>query len=68
MLTSTIHRVIQQGADKLVTEHHVDDAGVVHVWTYSAATDADTTALLAAHSAAVSEMLAEQEAQGVIDG
>ncbi len=67
-LTSTIHRAIPQGADQLVTEHHVDSSGAIHVWTYCASPSADTAALLAEHSAQMAESLAEQEAGEIIDG
>ncbi len=67
-LTSSIHRIIPQGVDKLVTEHHVDSAGQIHVWTYSAPLNADTTALLATHKTQLEEQLAEAEAEEIING
>lgn len=67
-LTSSVVRTINQGVDKLVTEHHVDSAGQIHVWTYSAPLNADTTALLAAHTAQLEEQLAEAEAEALING
>jgi len=67
-LTSSIVLVINQGADQLITENHVDSAGQIHVWTYSAPLNADTTALLAAHTAQLEEQLAEAEAEALING
>lgn len=67
-LTSSIHRIIPQGVDKIVTEHHVDSAGQIHVWTYSVAIAADTSALLAEHTAQLETQLAEAEAEEIING
>ena len=68
VLASTIVRTINQGADQLITENHVDSAGQVHVWTYSAPLNADTTALLAAHKTQLENDLAEAEAEAIING
>lgn len=67
-LTSTTHRVIPQGADQLITEHHVDGLGAIHVWTYSAPMSADIASLLAAHKAQLENDLAEAEAEEIING
>lgn len=67
-LTSTIARVINQGVDQLITENHVDSAGETHVWTYSAALNANTAGLLAAHKEQLEEQLAEAEAEAIING
>ena len=67
-LTSSIVRTINQGADQLITENHVDGDGIVHVWTYSAAPDADTAALLITHKTQLEERLAEAEAEALING
>ncbi len=67
-LTSSVVRTINQGADQLITENHVDSAGQIHVWTYSAPLNADTTALLAAHKAQLENDLAEAEAEEIING
>ncbi len=67
-LTSSIHRVIQQGADQLITEHYTDTMGEIHVWTYSASLNADTAALLIGHSTQIAENLAMQELEGLING
>lgn len=67
-LTSTTHRIIPQGADQLITEHHVDSIGQIHVWTYSAPLNVDTAALLAAHKAQLENDLAEAEAEEIING
>ena len=67
-LTSSIVRTINQGADQLITENHVDSGGKIHVWTYSTALNADTTALLAAHKTHLETQLAEAEAEAIING
>lgn len=67
-LTSTTHRVIPQGADQLITEHHVDGTGEVHVWTYSASMSVDIASLLAEHKAQLESLLAEAEAEEIING
>ena len=67
-LTSTTHRVIPQGADQLITEHHVDGTGKVHVWTYSAPLAADIVSLLSEHKAQLESLLAEAEAEEIING
>lgn len=67
-LTSTIARVINQGADQLITENHVDGAGQIHVGTYSAPLNADTTALLTAHKTQLENDLAEAEAEEILNG
>ena len=67
-LTSEVVRTINQGSDKLVTEHHVDAAGKTHVLTYVVANDAYTAALLTAHAADLAEMLAANELEDLING
>ncbi len=67
-LTSSIARTINQGADQLITENHVDSAGQIHVRTYSAALNADTAALLAAYKTQLEDQLAEAEAEAIING
>lgn len=67
-LTSSIVRIINQVADQLITENHVDSAGQIHVWTYPTSLNADTTALLAEHKARLEEQLAETEAEAIING
>lgn len=67
-LTSSIVRMINQGADQLITENHVDGAGQIHVWTHSAPLNADTTALLAVHKTQLESLLAEAEAEEIING
>ncbi|MBK9580345.1 MAG: hypothetical protein IPO40_25040 [Fibrobacteres bacterium] len=67
-LTSSIARIINQGVDQLITENHVDSAGQIHVWTYSAPLNADTTALLAAHKTQLENDLAEAEAEAIVNG
>lgn len=67
-LTSSVVRTINQGVDKLVTEHHVDSAGQIHIWTYSVAVAADTAALLAEHTAQLETQLAEAEVEAIING
>ena len=67
-LTSSIVRTINQGADQLITENHVDSAGQIHVWTYSAPLNADTAAQLSAHKTQLENDLAEAEAEAIING
>lgn len=67
-LTSSVVRTINQGADQLITENHVDSVGQIHVWTYSAPLNADTTALLAGHKTQLEEQLAAAEAEEIING
>lgn len=67
-LTSSIARIINQGADQLITEHHVDSAGKVHVWTYSAHLAVDTASLLVEHKAQLESHLADAEAEEIING
>lgn len=67
-LTSSVVRTINQGEDQLITEHHVDGAGILHVWTYSAPLTADTASLLAEHTALLEEQLAEAEVEEIING
>lgn len=67
-LTSSVVRTINQGADKLITENHVDSAGQIHVLTYTTALNADTTALLAEHKTQLEEQLAAAEAEEIING
>ncbi len=67
-LTSSIVRTINQGVDQLITENHVDSAGQIHVWTYSAPLNADTTALLATHKTQLGEQLAAAEAEAIVNG
>lgn len=67
-LTSSIVRTINQGADQLITENHVDSAGEIHVLTYPAPLNADTIALLAEHKTQLELQLAEAEAVEIING
>lgn len=67
-LTSSISRIIPQGADQLVTEHHVDSVGVIHVWTYSTGLETDTAAILAAHNAQLDQELQALEAEELLNG
>ncbi len=60
-MTSTIVRNIVLGDTRSITEEHVDGGGRIHVWTYETALDTDTTALLTEHSTSLSETLAAQE-------
>lgn len=67
-LTSSINRIILQGADRLVTEHHVDSAGVTHVWTYSTGLGTDTASILADHGAQLEQELQAQEVEELLNG
>lgn len=67
-LTSSIARVIDQGADRLVTEHHVDGAGMTHVWTHVVSQAEDIDDLLATHSTVIGDALAAQEFEDLING
>lgn len=66
-LASSISRIIDQGADRLVTEHHVDGAGVTHVLTYAAPPAVDAIARLIEHGAALSEELAARELDDLLN-
>jgi hypothetical protein len=67
-LTSSIVRIINQGADQLITENHVDGSGMIHVLTYSAPLNANTADLLSTHKSQLEAQLAEAEAENIING
>lgn len=67
-LTSSIVRDINQGADRLVTENHIDNNGKIYVQTYSALLNADISVLLNTHKTQLEEQLAEAEAEEIING
>ena len=67
-LTSSIALTINQGANQLIQENHVDSAGQIHVLTYQTPLNADTTALLAAHKTQLENDLAEAEVERIING
>jgi hypothetical protein len=66
-LTSTTERtIILGGGVLLVTEHHIEPDGKVNVWTYQT-TNADLPAQLAAHAAYLLDVLAEREAEALLN-
>ncbi len=68
-IVSSTHTVGHAQADgrSYVTEQHTDDIGAVHVIEYLAVAGADYTAIRTARASAISQQLAEAEAQALID-
>ncbi len=68
-IVSSTHIVGHAQVDgrRYVTEQHTDDLGAVQVYEYLAPDGADYTAIRTARASAISQQLAEAEAQALID-
>lgn len=67
-LTSVIFRVINQGADQLVTEQHTDTLNKVYVLTYSTSLTSNLTTLLNEHKEDLEDQLALAELEELLNG
>lgn len=67
-LTSVIFRVINQGADQLVTEHHTDTLNKIYVLTYATSLTSNLTTLLNEHKEDLEDQLALAELEELLNG
>lgn len=67
IVSSIIAKDQSLGAQRLITEHHTDSAGVVYVRKRFAPVGYDAAADLAAHASELANQLAEDETDKVIE-
>jgi len=69
IVSSVVYQVLEQPSGlKHVYERHTDSQGIVYSNCYTAVSSVDHNARLAANAISIADMLAEQEAEALING